>query len=198
LRLEYSPIWPLRFRLRQRVSSRGESSLIDVRRFEGWETRLETRVRLSEYDELGFLYTVANTEFVPRPRLSGRVEPEPDVFTPVGQAASPGQAIQGFLTHNVNDRLAFTVSSEIYDGFLWNYEDNEFMVIDDVGFRNWFLVRSRLSDALIFRFKLTHDRNLTRHNIDVRSFEAPIGAEFEGADTRSAQTAFRLQLDYAF
>ena len=50
----------------------------------------------------------------------------------------------------------------------------------------WLLVRSRLSDALIFRFKLTHDRNLTRHNIDVRDFEAPIGADFEGTDTRSA------------
>ena len=198
LRLEYAPVWPLRFRLRQRVSSRGEGHALDVRAYEGWDTRVETRVRLSEYDELGFLYSIANTEFVTRPRLSGVVIPEPELRTPLGQAASPGQAIQGFLTHNVNDRLAFTVSTEIYDGFLWNYEDNEFVVIDDVGFRNWFLVRSRLSDSLIFRFKLTHDRNLTRHNIDVRDFEAPVGAEFEGADTRSALTAFRLQLDYAF
>jgi len=94
--------------------------------------------------------------------------------------------------------LTFTVSTEIYDGFLWNYEDNEFVVLDDVGFRNWFLVRSRLSDSLIFRFKLTHDRNLTQHNIDVRDFESPAGVPFEGLDTRSAQTAFRLQLDYAF
>jgi hypothetical protein len=198
LRLEYSPIWPLRFRLRQRVSSRGQTNLFDVRGFQGWDTRLETRVRLSDWDEMGFLYSIANTEFVPRPRLSGRVEAEPNVRTPLGQAASPAQAIQGYLTHNVNDRLTFTVSTEIYDGFLWNYEDNEFVVLDDIGFRNWFLVRSRLSDSLIFRFKLTHDRNLTQHNIDVRDFESPAGVPFEGMDTRSAQTAFRLQLDYAF
>jgi DNA uptake protein ComE-like DNA-binding protein len=198
LRLEYAPIFPLRFRLRQRVSSRAESDALDVRGFEGWDTRLETRVRLSEWDEMGFLYSVAKTEFVPRPRLSGRVVPEANVRTPVGQAASPGQALQGYLTHNVNDRLAFTVSTEIYEGFLWNYEDNEFIVLDDVGFRNWFLVRSRLSDGLLFRFKLTHDRNLTRRNIDVRDFESPLGPPFEGRDTRSAQTAFRVQLDYAF
>jgi DNA uptake protein ComE-like DNA-binding protein len=51
-RLEYAPIFPLRFRLRQRFSSRAEQVQADVRRFKGWDTRLETIVRLSGYDEL--------------------------------------------------------------------------------------------------------------------------------------------------
>ena len=198
LRMEYAPIFPLRFRVRHRVSGRGQDVLNDVRRFSGWDTRLETRVRLSDFDELRLLYSVTNTQFVPRPRLSGRAVAEDEVRTPLGQAASPSQAVQALLTHNVNDRLMFSVSTEIYDGFLYNFEDNEFIVLDDVGIRNWFLVRTRLSDTLMMRFKLTNDRNLTRHNIDVRSFETDNGIPFDGRDTRSAQTSFRLQLDYTF
>lgn len=195
-RLEYAPIFPLRFRLRQRFSSRSEFGSEDVRKFRGWDTRLETRVRLSTYDELSLLYSTTKTEFAPRPRLVQAAEP--GVRNPLPQGGSPSQAVQAVLTHNVNEHLMFEVSTQLYDGFLYNFEDNEFVVVDDVGFRNYFLVRSRLSDAMLLRFKLTHDRLLTRNNIDVRSFENPYGFLYEGDNTRAQQTSFRLQLDYTF
>jgi len=100
--------------------------------------------------------------------------------------------------HNVNDRLLFGFSTEIYDGFLYNYEDNEFVVLDDTGFRNWFLVRSRFSDATMLRFKITHDRPITRTNVDIRNFNDPTGVPFEGDNVRRKQTSFRLQLDHTF
>jgi DNA uptake protein ComE-like DNA-binding protein len=196
LRLEYAPIFPLRFRLRQRVSSRADDLVTDVRGFSGWDTRLQVITRLSAFDELRFLYSVTQTRFSTRPRLSGAAEAGDE--TPIGQAASPSQAIQAMLTHNFNENLKFVVSAELYDGFLWNFEDNEFIVLDDVGMRNWFLIQSRMGNNLMMRFKLTSDRNLTRRNIDIREFNDPVGLDPDGDDARRQSTAFRLQVDYIF
>ena len=203
-RLEYAPIFPLRFRLRQRVSSRGDNTLTDVRGFNGWDTRLETIVRLSGFDQLRLLYNFTQTKFAPRPRLSGSAEPgdpntpDTDHPNPLPQAAAPAHAVQAVLEHNVNDGLLFVLSTEIYDGFLYNFEDNEFVVLDDIGIRNWFLVRSRLSDRVMLRFKLTSDKNLTQSNVDIRRFNDQSGFLFEGNDTRSFRTSFRLQADFTF
>jgi hypothetical protein len=196
LRCEYSPIFPLRFRLRQRFSSRSELGMEDVRKFQGWDTRLEMQVRLTDYDELRLLYSTTKTQFAPRPRLSEAATP--GFTTALAQAGSPSQAVQAAIMHNVNDRLLLGVSTELYDGFLYNFEDNEFVVVDDVGFRNWFLVRSRLSDSMLLRFKFTYDRPLTRNNIDIRNFESQIGFLYEGDDARAERTSFRLQLDYTY
>jgi DNA uptake protein ComE-like DNA-binding protein len=195
-RFEYSPIFPLRFRLRQRFSSRSEFGAEDVRKFRGWDTRLEMQVRLSEYDELRLLYSTTKTEFAPRPRLAGT--PELGEGNTLGQSGSPSQALQAALTHNINDRLAFVVSTQLYDGFLYNFEDNEFTVLDDTGFRNWFLVRSRVSDSILLRAKFTHDRPLSRRNVDLREFNNEFGYLFEGDDTRAQRSSFRVQLDYTF
>jgi len=197
LRLEYAPIWPIRLRLRERYSNRAPEELSDNRRFKSWDTRLELRARLSGYDELRLLYSNTNTQFAPRPRLGGPAEPDGTNFTPLSQNSAPSQAIQAMLVHNVNDRLQFTLSSEIYDGFLWNYEDNEFIVVDGEGMRSWFLIQSRLDDHFLVRFKVTNDRQRTRDNLEIRNFANSIPNEFRAGDKRQI-TAFRLQLDYNF
>jgi DNA uptake protein ComE-like DNA-binding protein len=195
-RLEYAPIFPVRFRLRERFSSRSEMGTEDFRKFKSWDTRLEMRLRLSDYDELGLLYSSTNTQFAPRARLSQAAQISQN--NPLAQAASPGQAVQALLTHNVNDGLTVAISTEMYDGFLFNFEDNEFVVVDGKGFRNWILLRSRLSDSLLLRFKVTNDRRLTQTNVDIRSFNDPSGSPIDGDNARRESTAFRLQLDYTF
>ncbi len=191
LRMEYQPIFPLRFRLRQRFSSRAEQITDDVRAFKSWDTRLEARLRLSSYDEMRFLYSATSTQFAPRPRLS---EPpnNPGGDSPLPQAGSPGHALQAQFRHNVNRNLMVMFSSLVYDGFLWNFEDNEFVLLDGKGFRNWLLIRSRLSPNLLLRFKMSHDNSLSGTNI-VYGRSVPIGDEVRGNET-----AFRLQLDYTF
>jgi hypothetical protein len=191
-RLEYAPIFPLRFRLRQRFSSRSEQGIEDVRKFRSWDTRLEVRVRLSGFDELRMLYSTTNVEFASRPRLSEiPVDPTPndtsDNGEPYGQAASPAQALQVALVHNVNDDLMFQISSQVYQGFLWNFEDNEFVLLDNTGFRNWIMVRSRLGDRLMLRAKLTTDRYQPKTNVTRIATE-----------DRGGENSFRLQLDYTF
>lgn len=196
-RIEYAPIWPIRLRLRQRYSDRAPEELSDNRRFKSWDSRFEVRARLTAWDELRLLYSNTNTKFAPRPRLSGPADPDGDNFSPLAQEASPSEAIQGVLVHNVNDRLQFTLSTELYDGFLWNYEDNEFIVVDGEGIRSWFLVQSRLSDRMLVRFKLTHDRQRTINNREIRDFANSVPNEFRPGDKRQS-TAFRFELDYHF
>jgi hypothetical protein len=204
-RMEYAPIWPLRFRIRYRVSSRAwPDQVADFRRFNGYDLRFQTRVRLSAWDELRFLYSVTNTRFAARPRLTGAAEPDPpgnpssNMGTPLAQASSPSQALQGMLVHNPNERLQFIFSSILFRGFLWNFEDNEFVVIDGEGIRNFIVVSGRLGQRLVMRFKFTTDHRWTRSNVDIREFNEPFGPRFEGSDVRRMTTAFRLQFDYNF
>jgi hypothetical protein len=198
-RFEYAPIWPIRLRLRHRYSDRAPEELTDNRRFKSWDTRFEVRARLTAWDELRLLYSNTNTVFAPRPRLSGPAEPPGDgnVSNPLPQASSPGEALQGRYTHNFNDRLAFTLSTQVYKGFLWNFEDNEFIALDGDGVRSWFSVQSRISESLVLRFKLTHDRQKTRDNLEVRQFSNSDASEFRAGDKRQT-TAFRLEFYYNF
>ena len=186
--------------MRQRFSSRAEDQLADVRGFKSWDTRLEARIRLSSFDELRLLYATGSTQFVPRPRLSGSVEPDPPGFNvadnPLAQAASPNRAIQGQIFHNVNERIQIGLSSVMFSGFLWNFEDNEFIVVDGTGIRTWALLRSRMSDNLILRFKFTVDDRRVRNNVEIRQFNE--SRDVEGKNIRNTFTAFRLQLDYNF
>lgn len=195
-RLDYAPVFPVRFQLRQRVSSRGAEQAEDIRRFGGWETRLLAQARLSGFDQVNVLYAIGNTSFTVRPRLSGGANAGED--TPIGQAASLDHAIATSFEHNINDRLGLEIGTTLYDGFVYTFEDNEFIVLDGNGFRNYAVVRSRVGDSLLFRLKVAHDRLFTKSNVDVRNFNDPFQFPFEGTRVRNQFPSFRLQLDYTF
>jgi len=197
--LEYRPIFPVRFRVRQRWSERDSKGEDEVRGFTGWDTRFEARFYLSNYNRLDFLYSSTNVIFQPRPRLGSDGDLDGGT-TDLGTRASPGQAFQAKYTHNFTPGLAVTVSSEIYDGFLYNFEDNEFIALDGTGFRNWFLVRSRLSNELSWRLKYTVDNQAVVSNLQLRNFETPIGTggRPEGTAVKDNVNSFRFQLDYTF
>ncbi|HEX7879289.1 MAG TPA: hypothetical protein VF720_07760, partial [Candidatus Eisenbacteria bacterium] len=196
---EYRPIFPVRFRVRQRWSERDGKGEDEVRGFTGWDTRFEARFYLSDYNRLDFLYSTTNVIFKPRPRL-GSDGDETGGTTDLGTRASPGQAFQAKYTHNFTPGLAVTVSSEVYDGFLYNFEDNEFIAIDGTGFRNWFLVRSRLSTDLSWRLKYTVDNQDPISYLQIRNFETPDpnGGRPQGSNVLDNVNSFRFQLDYTF
>lgn len=197
--LEYRPIFPVRFRVRQRWSERNSKGEDEVRGFTGWDTRFEGRFYLSNYNRLDFLYSSTNVIFQPRPRLGSDGDANGGT-TDLGTRAAPGQAFQAKYTHNFTSGLAVTVSSEIYDGFLYNFEDNEFIAVDGTGFRNWFMVRSRLSNELSWRLKYTVDNQAVVSNLQLRNFENPIDTSGrpEGTAVKDNVNSFRFQLDYTF
>ena len=202
LRMEYQPIFNLRLRMRHRFSSRSEQNPNDVRWFKSWETRWELHALLSRYDRLKLMYMTSNVNFPPRPRLSGPPEAAPpgsgNGVPGVGSAGMPAHAFQASLEHHLSPLIKLTLSSEVYDGFLWNFEGNEFVVVDGRGFRNWFKVESRVSDRLLFQLKVTRDHNLPRTYIDIRRFGEEYGLPIESTYAPLDRTALRMQMDYTF
>lgn len=193
---EYQPIFNLRLRVRHRYSSRSETDPDDVRKFRNWETRWQATFLLSDYNRLGFMYMTSNVMFPPRPRLGGTADPgatDPGV-------GSAGQRAHGFevrYEHNLSPGLQVAMASSVYDGFLWNFEGNEFVLLDGKGFRNWLQIESRISDRLLCQLKVTRDHNLPV-DIDVREFGDVYGADPDATHVTNEQTTVRLQMDYTF
>ena len=193
---EYQPIFNIRLRLRQRFSSRSEMLSSDVRRFRNWETRLRLITLLSNYNRLELGFMTSNVQFPPRPRLSGTAEPYN--ATTVGLADAPSMAFWGVYEHNLTPGLRFQLGTYIYDGFFWNFEGNEFFLLDSASFRNFFQVISRVSDSMLFQLKVTYDHALPQTWIDIRRFNEPWGFEPDSYYVTKNVAHFRLQLDYTF
>ena len=194
---EYQPLFNLRFRVRHRFSSRSEGNPDDVRTYKNWETRWQLIALLSKYNRLAFSYATSNVMFPPRPRLGGTVNP--GGHPSVGTAGSPGHAFEVRYEHNLTEGIKFTLASSVYDGFWWNFEGNEFVLLDGNGFRNWFKVESRVSQRMLFQLKVTRDHNMPTTYLDVREWDNDEYAENpDGTYVPRDQLFVRLQMDYTF
>lgn len=193
---EYQPIFNLRLRVRHRYSSRSELDPGDVRKFRNWETRWNATFLLSDNNRLGFTYMTSNVMFPPRARLSGTAGSA--VGDPsVGTAGMPAFALEARYEHSLSPGLQIAFASSVYDGFVWNFEGNEFVLLDGNGFRNWVQIESRISDRLLCQLKVTRDHNLPR-DVDVRRFGDPYGNEPDAWRVPGDDTTVRLQMDYTF
>jgi DNA uptake protein ComE-like DNA-binding protein len=203
---EYQPIFNLRFRVRHRYSSRSEADPNDVRVYRNWETRWQMIAMLSNYNRLGFTYMSSNVMFPPRPRLIAPADPAADTgdfddggYSLLGSAGMPAHAFEVRYEHHVTRGLKLTLGSSVYDGFMWNFEGNEFVLLDGNGFRNWFKVESRVSERMLFQLKITRDHNMPRSYVDARAFKNIDYAENPDATYVPADyTTVRMQMDYTF
>ncbi len=203
MKVEYQPKFNLRLRMRHRYSSRSKMNPNDVRWFSSWESRFELIALLSNYNRVKLMYMTSNVMFPPRQRLSGTPEPgqipyNNDGIPGVGTAGIPAHAVQAMYEHHFAPTLKIILSAEMYDGFLWNFEGNEFVVVDGRGFRNWAKVESRISERLLFQLKVTRDHNLPRTYLDVRAYQDVYGQEIESSYAPRDWTVFRMQMDYTF
>ncbi len=197
LKAEYQPIFNLRFRVRHRYSARSETNPDDVRAFRNWETRWQVIAMLSNYNRLGFTYATSNVFFPARARLSGL--PDGSGGDPaVGTAAAPAHAFEARYEHNLTKGIKLTFASSVYDGFFWNFEGDDFVLLDGNGFRNWFKVESRVSERLLFQLKVTRDHNLPKTYVDVRQYGDITEPTPDATRVPGDDTIIRLQMDYTF
>lgn len=195
-KLEYQPKFNLRFRVRQRVSSRTEQNPQDVRTFKSWETRFQMIALLSNYNRLSLTYMTSNVNYPARQRLAYPAESQGG-GSAVGGAASPAYAFEAKYEHNLTPWIKLSYASSIYDGFFWNFEGNEFVLLDDNGFRNWFKVESRISERMLFQLKVTKDHKMPRTNTENRQYgvpQDPYPVNYAPAD----DLYVRMQIDYSF
>jgi hypothetical protein len=194
-------VWPVLFRLRQKLQGRWLHDPEQVTGFQSYENRLIVEFRLSRFDNLQLLYADGYTRFTPRPRLVGEVDPTGQ--SPLdAQTVSPSEALGVQLTHYFNPRLRVRGAWIIYDGFFWNFEDSDFAVLDGRSARWWFSISDRLNDHLAVRFKLTGDNAAPKTWVQARDnneYPVPVpGREYTGNNVTRDQLSFRIQVDYIF
>jgi len=139
----------------------------------------------------------SNVMFPARPRLSGTAEPS-SLDPGVGTNGDPSKAFEVRYEHQFTTGLKFTLASSVYDGFFWNFEGNEFVLLTDNGFRNWFKIESRVSERLLFQLKVTRDHGIPNTYIDVRRFGESVAPTPDSSYAPQDQTFVRLQMDYTF
>jgi len=129
------------------------------------------------------------------------VHPRPRVF---GDMVLDGEAIAVNYAHNVNRYFRLSGMLSYYKGFLWNFEDTQFMVMDSRqgAFRYWFSVYSRLTSNLSVRLKYTADHHKPINNIQFQPYQSTIdanpGKKFAADWLRYDQNMFYLELNYNF
>jgi len=154
---------------------------------------------LSNYNRLAFMYMTSNVMFPPRQRWPFAGTPEPSSNgSAVGTNGAPGHAFEVRYEHNLTPGIQLSFASSMYDGFFWNFEGNEFVLLDGTGFRNWFKVESRVSQRLLFQLKVTRDHNLPKTYVDIRDFGDSLGNTPDATYVPKDDTLIRLQMDYTF
>ena len=202
---EYQPIFNLRFRVRHRYSSRSR----------------ERSRRRADLPELGnpladdrpaeqlqpaAVHLHDQQRDVPGPASGSAARPSPAIPSDsvrdlgVGTNGSPSNAFEVRYEHQLTPGLKLTFASSVYDGFFWNFEGNEFVLLDGNGFRNWFKVESRVSERLLFQLKVTRDHNMPKTYIDIREFRDDAVCRRSRCHLRARRIKpfVRLQMDYTF
>lgn len=202
--LDFRPIFPLRFNLRQKFQGREVQNNLTTEYFENFEFRGRITLRLSRYDDLGMLYVNAVTKFRPRPRFLFPVETGSTVNF-AGNIASPGEALGGFFTHNFNDWMKVRGFLGYYKGFFWSFEDTQFMVMDSNrgSLRFWISLYTRITPQVSFRMKYTRDYNQSISYIQTRTADntgrtAENGYYYQGSLYQPSQAFYYLEFNFHF
>jgi DNA uptake protein ComE-like DNA-binding protein len=194
--LEVRLLYPLRFKIRQQFQGRNRDDELAASSFGLKETRIEMEMRLSNYDMIEFTYLRGGTEWPPRPRLVGGVDPDGD-HPASGQAFQPSWALLLHAVHNFTDRFSISAGALSYDGFLWFFEESDFVAVDNKNStRFWVSIEDRISEKLWIELKAAFDRGLPLTNTDIRRFNQAYGRDVDFDNILNKEKYFRIQIDY--
>lgn len=194
--LEVRFVYPLRFKIRQQFQGRDRHDKLTPTSYGLNETRLELEMRLSDYDMVEFTYIRGGTEWPPRPRLVGGSDADGD-HPASGQAYQPTSALLVHAVHNFTEAMALKVGAISYDGFVWFFEESDFIAADNRrSLRFWASIEDHVSDRLWIELKAAFDRGMPITNIDIRRYNEEYGAKVDADQLVRNYRYFRLQIDY--
>lgn len=189
--VDYRPVFPLRIQLRQKWQAREEDNDITIGYYKNLEFRGRIRMRLSNYNSLGLMYTSSKLIVHPRPRV-------------FGDMVLDGQAITANYIHNFNKYLKITGMLSYYKGFLWNFEDTQFVVMDSEhgAIRYWLSVYMRLNSYFSMRLKYTAENHKPGTSVNYDPWESTIndnpGKMFAADCKRNYISLFYVEFNYNF
>ncbi len=186
--LDIRPVFPVRIQLRQKWQARDKENNISLNYFENFEFRGRLDLRLSGFDNIGIIYMNSKLLVHPRPRVFGDM-------TPTSEAIGVG------FIHNFNRDLKISGFVAYYQGFFWNFEDTQFIVLDSQrgALRTWWTFYARLNHHFSVRLKYTLDHHKPMTNIQYNDVRDPELGKAYGADImRKNNNYFYVELDYNF
>jgi DNA uptake protein ComE-like DNA-binding protein len=194
--LEIRFVYPLRFKIRQQFQGRNQGNSLTPLSYDLNETRLEMEMRLSNYDMVEFMYLRGGTEWPPRPRLVGGIDPDGD-HPAVGQAFQPSWALLLNAEHNFTDKFAVSFGALSYNGFVWFFEESDFVAVDKRNsMRFWVSAQDQISDNLWIELKAAYDRGIPLTNLDIRQYNQAYGKTIDADYVVDSDRYFRIQIDY--
>ena len=190
--INYRPVFPVTIQLRQKWQAREEQNDLTSNLFyKNLEFRGRLRFRLSGYDRLDLMYAASKLVVHPRPRVFGDI-------------VLDGEAITANYIHNFNRNLKLSGMLSYYKGFLWNFEDTQFVVMDSRrgAFRYWISLYTRLSHHLALRMKYTAEHHKPVSNIEFQPWQSILDANpdkrFSAEWLRDYSNLYFVELNYNF
>ena len=203
-RIQYRPVFNVRFHLRHKWQERGGMNTLDPSSFFSQETILRSQVRLSRYNQMEFIWIRSWVDFTSRRRLTYDLESAGEEPSMVGSAGTGSEGIGFKITHHFNSRLKIQGQTLLYNGFIWNFEDTDFRVFDSSSdaMRYWFSIFSRIDDQWAVRLKFTMDSaspisNFNFEPNDPLNIYPDRRLNWNTISERTSSTDLRLQVDYA-
>ncbi len=186
--LNIRPVFPVRIQLRQKWQARDKQNNVSLNYFENFEFRGRLDLRLSGFDNIGILYVNSKLLVHPRPRVFGDMTPK-------------SEAIGVGFIHNFNNNFKISAFVAYYQGFFWNWEDTQFIVLDSQrgALRTWWSMYARLNHHFALRLKYTLDHHKPMTNIGFNDVRDPEPGRAYGTDNlRSNNHFFFVEFDYNF
>ncbi len=190
--VDYRPVYPLTIQLRQKWQAREEqNSLTKNMYYKNLEFRGRMRMRLSNFDSFDMLYASSKLIVHPRPRVFGDI-------------VLDGSALAATYIHNFNKSLKFSGMLAYYQGFLWNFEDTQFVVMDSRrgAIRYWLSMYARLDHHLSLRMKYTAEHQKPISNVAFNPTAATVESNpdkrYNAMWLRNSGNMYFIELNYNF
>ena len=192
--ISWRPSFNFRIKIRKKWQARGTFDLQHPSPFYSRETRIQTRLRMSRYNQFEILYSNGYTTFSPRPRLTGNALGG-DMM--VGDIGSPDETIGVSIIHHADNAFSIKGGVLYIQGFFWYFEDTDFRLFstENGSIHTW--VSVDLKPAPLFRvmFKVSHSTDATSTRIvDGQTSQ---GYWIRNPQVSSENINYRLQLSYA-
>lgn len=193
--LEWRPVFNFRIKVRQKWQARGNFNLRHPSPFDSRETRITSRLNLSNYNRLEFLYSRGFTTFSPRPRLT---DSSIGGEMTVGDIGSPDESIGLSLIHNVSKHLSLQAGLLQVSGFLWYFEDTDFRIFSNESpeIHQWGSIRFRPVPDMTIYFKMS--QSSTAVSTTIPAAEADNFQWIHNPNVTSGNYDYKIQFDYAF
>ena len=205
MRLQYRPVFNVRFNIRHKWQKRGSMSSLDPSAFYSQETIIRSQIRLSAYDQLELMWVRSWVDFTSRRRLTLDLTSGGEDPSLVGSAGTCSEAVGFKITHNFNKRIKLMSQVMLYNGFIWNFEDTDFRVFDSNSdaIRFWVSLFSRINDRWAVRLKWTTDSaspvtNYAFEPQDETNQYPNQRLNWKTISNDNSSNDIRVQLDYAF